>query len=303
MKKLLISMLAVATLASCAKEETLSFDKGEAIQFGNAFVDNATRAAVDPSYNGTAKFTQFQVWGTANNIAIYAGEDVTGEVGEDSVWTCTRKNYWINDVIYNFAAVSNGTVETLSDGLPATIAYTANGTSDLIYAENKGIEGQPAGSNEPVSFTFNHLLAKAKFTVITNTDVEGYNYEITNIKIANAYASGVYTVNNGTWGTLVAAEGGQAFDAVTVNSANKTLECANEKLLIPVNDVQVSYTVTLKYGADTIWSEPKTHNLENDLVAANSYNFKITVNVGEEIKFNVEENPTWTSTADNTVTL
>ena len=62
MKKLLISMLAVATLASCAKEETLSFDKGEAIQFGNAFVDNSTRAAVDPSYNTTTKpLTSFKV--------------------------------------------------------------------------------------------------------------------------------------------------------------------------------------------------------------------------------------------------
>lgn len=297
-------MLAIAALASCAKEETLVADRGDLIGF-NSFVENSTRAAVDPSYNGTNKLTKFQVWGTANGVAIYEGQDVTGNVGPNSVWECTKKNYWIEGVTYNFAAVSNGTVRTLSDGLPATIAYTANGTSDLIYAEKMGIIGKAAGSNVPVPFIFNHLLAKAKFTVSTNTTVEGYSYEITNIKIANAYKSGVYNVGAETlWTDLVVNENGQSFDSVTVNSANKTLECANEKLLIPVNDVVVSYTVTLKYNGDTIWSETKTHdNLTQDLEAGYSYNFKITVNVGEEIKFNVDEDPSWTSTSDNNITL
>lgn len=302
MKKVILAIAAVVALAACSNEETLVESPREAIGFGNPFVENSTRAAVDPSFNGTNKLTKFQVWGTANSVAIYAGEDVTGEVGTGSIWTCTKKNYWIEGVTYNFAAVANGTVETLSNGLPATIAYTANGTSDLIYAENKGIDGKAAGSNNLVEFTFNHLLAKAKFTVTTNTSVEGYQYEITNIKIANAYASGIYTVG-GSWGTLVAAQDGQAFDSITVNSTTKTAECANEKLLIPIENVVVSYTVTLKYNDGQIWSETKTHNLDNDLAAANSYNFKITVNVGEEIKFNVEQDPTWTATDDTTITL
>jgi uncharacterized protein YcfL len=48
MKKILISMLAVAALVSCSKEESILVDQGEAIAFGNAFVDNSTRAD-DPS--------------------------------------------------------------------------------------------------------------------------------------------------------------------------------------------------------------------------------------------------------------
>lgn len=308
MKKVLFALAAVVALAACSKEQTLVTPQPDAIGFGQPFIENSTRA-IDPSYSGNNKLTEFYVWGTANEVAIYDGNKVTGEVGENSVWTCTKKNYWIEGVKYKFAAVAGGTVKTLSNGLPATIEYAANGTNDLIYAENfgddgNGIVGQAAGDNEAVPFIFNHLLAKAKFTVSTNTNVEGYSYEITNIKIANAYASGVYNVGAETlWTDLVVNENGQAFDAVTVNSVNKTLECANEKLLIPVNDVKVSYTVTLKYGTDTIWSENKTHNLTNDLAAANSYNFKITVNVGEEIKFNVEQDPTWTATDDTTITL
>jgi hypothetical protein len=302
MKKVIFALAAVVALAACSKEQTLVQPEREAIGFGTPFVENSTRAAVDPSFNGTNKLTKFQVWGTANSVAIYEGQDVEGQVGEGSIWTCTKKNYWIEGVTYNFAAVANGTVETLSEGLPATIAYTANGTSDFIYAENKGIIGKAAGSNEAVPFIFNHLLAKAKFTVSTNTTVEGYVYEITNIKIANAYASGVYNVGAETlWTNLVGNENGQAFDSVTVNSTTKTAESANEKLLIPVNNVAVSYTVTLKYNGEPIWSEPKTHNLDNDLAAANSYNFKITVNVGEEIMFNVEQDPSWAP--DSNITL
>ena len=302
MKKVIFALAAVVALAACSKEQTVVADRGEAIGFGAPFVENSTRAAVDPSFNGTNKLTKFQVWGTANSVAIYEGQDVEGQVGEGSIWTCTKKNYWIEGVTYNFAAVANGTVKTLSNGLPATIAYTANGTSDFIYAENKGIIGEAAGSNEAVSFTFNHLLAKAKFTVSTNTSVKGYEYEVTNIKIANAYASGVYNVGAETlWTNLVGNENGQAFDSITVNSTTKTAECANEKLLIPINNVAVSYTVTLKYNGEPIWSEPKTHNLDNGLAAANSYNFKIAVNVGEEIKFNVEQDPSWAP--DSNITL
>ena len=311
MKKVLFALLAVAALSACTNDETISLNPGEAIEFGNAFVENSTRAAADPSLGTTAKpFTSFDVWGTANGVAIYAGEAVTGTVGAGNEWTCTKKNYWVEGVAYKFAAVANGTVATLANGLPATISYTADGVTDLIYAENfgddiddddvlDGIIGQPAGSNSPVEFTFSHLLAKAKFTVTTNTSVAGYSYEVTNIKIANAYASGTYTVADNKWAGVAGA--GQAFDAITVNSTNKEVECAAEKLLIPITGATVSYTVTLKYNGSAIWSENKSHTAIADLAAANAYNFTIAVNVGEEIKFSVIENAGWTPQDDVTV--
>lgn len=307
MKKVLFALLAVAALSSCSNEQTLELNPGDAIEFGNAFVENSTRAAADPSLGTTANpFTSFNVWGTANGVAIYAEDPVTGEVGENKVWTCTKKNYWVEGVAYKFAAVANGTVATLANGLPATISYTANGISDLVYAENlgennNGIIGKPVGSNSAVEFTFSHLLAKAKFTVTTNTSVEGYSYEVTNIKIANAYASGTYTVADNKWAGVAGA--GQAFDAITVNSTNKEVECAAEKLLIPITGATVSYTVTLKYNGSAIWTKDKSHEAIADLAAANSYNFTIKVNVGEEITFGVENNPSWTTQPDKEVTI
>ena len=93
MKKVFFALAAVVALAACSKEQTLVTPQPDAIAFGQPFIENSTRAAVDPSFNGTGKLTTFQVWGTANGVAIYAGEDVTGTVAQGSVWTCTKKNY------------------------------------------------------------------------------------------------------------------------------------------------------------------------------------------------------------------
>ena len=145
-------MLAVAALVSCSKEQTVSFDKGEEIGF-NSFVENSTRAT-DPSYGGAQgqqALTSFNVWGTVNAsnntpVAIYANDTVKGTVGsqldengkETKVWNCTSKTqYWIKDAKYNFAALVNaGTVTLGADLLPATVEFTANGSTDLMYARS-----------------------------------------------------------------------------------------------------------------------------------------------------------------------
>ena len=99
-------MLAVAAVTACAKDEAISLNQ-EAIDFGAPFVENSTRAT-DPSFGTTGKpFEKFQVWGTAGDVAIYAGDNVTGSVGLNSVWTCTKQNFWVNGVVYKFAAVAN----------------------------------------------------------------------------------------------------------------------------------------------------------------------------------------------------
>lgn len=300
MKKIFIAALVLAA-ASCAKNEVVNLNQ-EAIDFGNPFVENSTRAAADPSFGKDANaITEFNVWGTANGVAIYTGQSVE-DTDSDGLWECGTKNYWVNGVTYNFAAVVNGNVTSLSNGLPATISYTANGTSDLVYADKLGMVGQPAGSNVPVDLTFAHLLSKVKFTVETEMTAADYRYEVTGINITSAPASGVYTVATKTWAPDAATDG-QAFDSITVNATNKKVECANEKLIIPTSTVSVAYKVALqiKNGQnwDTIWEDDKTSNPVTlngvELAAGNAYNFTLTLNIGEEIKFSVDEDVKWTS--------
>ena len=302
MKKLLISMLAVATLASCAKEETLSFDKGEAIQFGNAFVDNATRAANAPSYSGTTDFTSFQVWGTvkatetATPVAIYADATVTGTVGENSVWTCnTVKQYWINGALYNFAALANaGTVTLGADLLPKTVTYTANQT-DLVYAKSAQYTGKTSG-NALVAFTFQHLLSKVNFTVVNGSQsATGYSFQVRDINIAGASAGTCdVTTTPVTW--TATANNGYTIDSITVDNATASKDCGTALLVVPGN-VTVSFNVDIIVGGQVLGTKGYTSEVTT-LAPAHSYNFVVTPTVGEEIKFSVANDPTWNNGGD-----
>ena len=317
MKKLLISMLAVATLASCAKEETLSFDKGEAIQFGNAFVDNATRANDYGPSNPLNPLTEFKLWGTVKGIegptAIFANDTVEGTVGADNVWNCTTKTqYWIEGATYNFAAVVGDTV-TATNGLPSSIEYTADGNTDLLYARSNQYTGL-ASNNPKVAFDFKHLLSKIKFTLentTSNADKVGiYTYTLTDVAITNAITTGTYTVadtknadNSYTvkmtadaWTSKVA--NGMTFDSIVDVTNNTSKSSAAESLIIPMNGAKVSYTVNLYYGGKKITSTPG--NATVNFAPGCAYNLVVSTGLNNEIKFSVTTDPSWTQVTPDT---
>lgn len=328
MKKIFVLALAAAAMVSCSNNDLLEVNQ-EAIDFGGPFVENATRAT-DKSYSGSTDFTAFKVYGTvkgssANVVPIFAGDAVTGTVGsnivdgkETNLWSCTNKQYWINGGKYNFAAVSNeGTVTIGANGLPQTIGYTADltGKSDLLFATSNRTGVQ--SGNLPVDFTFNHLLAKAYFTVTSNTE-DGYAYTVSNLQIDNLYQQGNYAIsyndangNNlyeaseitGAW-TGVGSKSPTEFSAIeNVTDADNNKTNAIEKLIIPTtDDFTVSFSVTLSKNSTVI----DTYNVgpitvSNDIEAGSAYNFKIGLSVGEQIQFTVTSKPGWTDGGPVTV--
>ena len=316
MKKLFISMLAIAALASCAKEEVIVADQGELIGF-NSFVENSTRAAVDPSLT-TQTFTSFQLWGTLQGtegpVAIFENDIVSGTIGENSVWSCTTKTqYWIKGAIYNFVGVKNGDV-VAENGLPKTITYAADGTTDLVYARSKQYTGL-ASENPLVALEFKHLLSKVKFTLENTTsnaeNVGVYTYTLTDVKINNAITNGTYTVAdvknedntytvNGTWASNAAA--GMTFDSITGVTNGTSKDSANEKLIIPVKNANVSYNVNIYYGDKLITTTPGSTTVA-EFKPGYAYNLKLSTGLNNEIQFTVEEEPEWTSNGDTTHTL
>ena len=72
MKKLFTILAVAAAVVACQKNETIALDNGEAIAFGNAFVENAVRA----DYSST-DITAFKVYGTVNDVNIFDGDNVT----------------------------------------------------------------------------------------------------------------------------------------------------------------------------------------------------------------------------------
>lgn len=214
MKKVLISLAAVAALAACNKAEVVDLAPQTPITFANAFVDNATKTAVDNSYGSGAALTQFNVWGTvtgSNNSAvnIYNGSSVTGTVGEN-VWNCSNVQYWIVGAKYDFMAIAGVanesgvaqgvTVDSATD-MPTMITYDATTQKDVLFVKNATYTAQ--ANNSPVNFVFNHILSKVKFTV-NNTTPTGsgvsvntdYVYVVKDMKILNAPKTAEFTVAN-----------------------------------------------------------------------------------------------------------
>ena len=308
MKKLFVAFFALAALAACAKEELVGVNQ-EAISFDRAFVGNSTRAT-DPSYGTTDKpLTTFKVWGTVTGqegpVAIFADDTVSGEVGPNSEWNCTTKTqYWITGATYEFAAVVDGTVVT-ENGLPKTITYAADGSTDLLYARSKQYVGL-ASDNPKVAFEFKHLLSKVKFTLENTTpageNIGVYTYTLTDVKITNAITNGTYTVADvfdstsktytvaGSWASNEAK--GMTFESIIEGvTNNSSAESANEKLIIPMTGANVSCKVNIYYGGKLITTTPASTTVT--LAPGNAYNFKVSTGLNNTIQFTVEEQPKW----------
>lgn len=201
MKKILFALCAVATFASCTKNEVLSYDQ-EAIGFDNAFVDNSTRSVVDPSFSTSNMFSDFAVYGfvkgsstDATSATVFNGIEVSKGITNaelTSSWKYSATQYWIAGAIYHFYAVApfsgDWAIKTgTTTDAGATITFTNNdGSQDLLYAgivEQTGL----AEDNQPIAFTFNHILSKVKFSFVNNYNATSATIRVKDIKITNAY--------------------------------------------------------------------------------------------------------------------
>ena len=318
MKKLFISMLAVAALASCSQEDVIVADKGDLIGF-NSFVENATRA----DYS-TTDINTINVYGTVNNVLIYNYTPVTrpstvAGQGYNAVWKCDVKQYWIDGASYKFIALVDvpKTDITAYDtyGMPTSFTYTADGVTDVL-CDDYATTGQKTG-NGTVPFTFNHLLSKVNFTVVNGTpDAEGYSFEVKNIAF-NGATKATYDVVNKKWidltekkATILGNERKVPVDGVettvkdiVVASKAASAELAKEVLFLP-GEYTISFTVDILYGGKlvTTTNYPATEGAyKHTLAANNSYNFKVNVAVGQLIEFTVEKQPTWTTPSNEVV--
>ena len=338
MKKLFIAIAALAAMTSCSQDEVMEVAEKQAISFGNAFIENATRA-IDPSLTD-ATLKDFQVWGTvqgSNNgtatlTSIFNDIKVEGTVGENRVWNTAVTQYWIPGAVYNFAALKNATVTAAdlgADLLPKTVTFTNNGQTDLLYAKiAKPYTAQ--ATNGPVNMDFKHMLAKAVVTVSNTTDPgegksTGYYYKVSNVQITTAHTTGTCTLSteNPEWskhsgtstlnfGNITGTTNGT--DAIELGDNTKKAASYNEVLLIPTASTATKESVTIKFNLDLYkdngnetdelinHTEGKTVTGEVKFVAGYAYSFNISLSVGAPIQFSVTSAPTW-ATPVNDVTV
>ena len=331
MKKLVLTLTAFAALASCSKDSIVEQATYAPIAFDNTFVDNSTRLPYDASYK-TATLQSFEVYGTITNSSgasanIFAAELVSKNLtiaGTGDVWKYDAANtqYWIPGNTYNFTAIADGNVAGATEvttgdyGMPTAInLLDASAQHDILYAKATERNFKLNDVVAPVEFTFDHLLAKAKFTVKNTIDTDsGYSYKVSDITIKGTTANGVYDIDSGEWSAAdkpatYDLEFGNAVATATAEGAeadfigfNQSLQSNYERLIIPTlaedddqkTTVNVSFTRDYYYNEVAIRSEVNTLSVDAQLVAGRAYNFVLKLgNPGEPIEFTVSEITDW----------
>lgn len=336
-----MGLATAAMLASCSKDETVEMAQNtRAISFSNAFVDNATRSVVDPSFTvGTLK--NFAVYGFTQNGQIFDGVPVSS-ADNGSTWTYNPIQYWVKGNQYAFAAIAPASVsvsgETLNGSSVAdykvgmTVSFTNDGKTDLLYAAANNVNADETfmASPQPVGLTFKHQLSKVKFSFKNNVS-GAYKIKVTDVKITNAKRTGTLTVAaDNAWSNvggdpLVLSFGAAGITSETTADAiefgTEGVETYNEQLMIPTASTEsynVTFTVELLNGTVSMGTYNHTATIEGvELKLGYCYDFAAELNDKnivvdpddpdaqlKPIEFTVNEISTWIDTdKDQTIDI
>lgn len=326
MKKLFIAVLAVAALASCAQDEIISKNQ-TAIEFGDAFVNNSTKAL----YEGTNYVKAFQVWGTVTGqggtVALYEGANVTNtavtddnKTGYGAAWTCDVTRFWTPSCAYAFYAVVDASVEagddgkiapntnvTASNGVPTSIAYTADGQNDLLYGETTdttNAAGTPT-KGTLVKFNMQHLLSRIQFSFangveLTQGDKAAYSFKVTSLSV-KTWAAGDCAVPDKIW-----TRDGENEYTLTFATGDAPYTTEGKVIIPGEQELLISYTYEVYFDNDTttgdaakkIYTATVTDKaLTHNFAVNHSYNIKAELDLDNQIQFTIQNVTDWTPAA------
>jgi hypothetical protein len=329
-----IAAMAVLTLVSCSSDDLNSLSdnssKNEAISFDgylgrSAVAVNGSRASV---LDNTA--LQPKGFGVFGNYSPTEGTGIAPTYGNnwfdnqqvtyDTKWTYTPLKYWLPKGHIDFLAYAPYNAGTVKD--PYSIDFKVSSTIadqiDLLWAH----ADNQTKANKPVTFNFNHALAKIGYTVKTNVEGTGTTITLKKITLAGSttdpkkeafYTEGTIDLSkpNGTdlW-TTSTFPGRQNFEwyngtynGVTTSPTHPNDNRAEDKdylFVIPQNFepgkddlyVIVEYTINYKLGKPgTIETMDYTvsSKIEKNFEQGKAY--KINLNIGlTPIEFNATVN-------------
>lgn len=291
MKKLFIMGLAAMGLAltACNSDETVEMAKGKAIGF-SSFVDKSTRAT-DVTL---ANLNSMEVYGWRGDDKIFDAQQVT--VAQSGEGTYSPLKYWEANYIYNFEAIAPKAdekgVQFAAAKTGGTITFANDAQTDLIYAKATQKEMPEKITDDPgeVNFTFQHQLARVKFT-FKNTfpSNAAAKISVNDVKITNAYKNGTITpaateakwnVTNVTNNTFEVSFANSATKAPTNLEASTGVGETDHMYLIPTakeESYEVTFTVTLdQNGVTTDYKHSVTINTTQ--LRGMSYNYVAEIN-------------------------
>lgn len=197
-KQLIFGAAALALFASCSNEEKVAAPATGAIEFGNLFINNSTRAT-DLTLANLEDFKVYGFMGAPSGV-IFDGETVSKAAG---VWTYSNLQYWTANKNYWFSAVAPATganwtytastIEAPEYNGAGTIAFdnaAANGSQDLLYAWSGKVTCETPSTMKPVGLTFDHLLSRVMFTFQNDLKHPNSRIVVKNVKVNDAFAEG-----------------------------------------------------------------------------------------------------------------
>ncbi|MBR2424405.1 MAG: hypothetical protein IKB18_04460 [Tidjanibacter sp.] len=267
MKKLFVVALAAIGMMACVQENVTELPNGGEISFGKSFINNSTRAAVDPSYT-VSTLGKFNVWGYVEQPegTVFQGTEVTNNNG---VGTYTDTQYWAPEKDYYFAAVAGVAADkvdaTTAGTKPTAIAFeNVDGTQDLLYAYEE-VTSAPAGQdNDAVELEFDHILSKVKFSFTNAFTTSNVSVKAVGIKM-NAVKKATYNIASAAWENQAESVDLAFGDTEAIAAATSAVECANERLLIPTPATQeytISFTIKVYNGTVEVNSVEKTSKIK-----------------------------------------
>lgn len=300
MKKLFVAVLAIAAAVACNTAEVVDLPQGPAIQFENAFVQNATRVGTT-----TSTLEAFDVWAYIENKGgiVLVDENVTKGNGQ---WGYANLQYWAPGHNYYFTALApmdsaNWDYNQADDVVTFT---NVDGTEDLLYAykevSTQGLE--LGGSMEAVKLNFAHLLSKVNFTFTNGFATDNVSVAIKGVTMTAVKNAEVKIVEGtATWSNNVDADLTLAFGDVA-NLASAASAKSAELLTIPTAS---DYVYGIKFYVDVYFGTVKAidnHEFNSTLTGVEfaqgkAYNLAATINAENlkmpVIEFDVNEVAEW----------
>ena len=188
MKKVFfIAAIAIASFASCAKNEVLPAEQSE-IKFA-ASVGTATKAVAgeltDNAYPKNENFNVYAVWHQEDFVSwdassLYMDDVKTAYDATVNGWVALNKHYWPKNGKMTFAAYSPSDVNAESHEYTATglklkgfqVEPDAKNHIDVLYSERsynkvKGSEDNTNVDYNEVDIDFKHALSSCQFSCLS----------------------------------------------------------------------------------------------------------------------------------------
>lgn len=303
MKKLFFFALAgvAAILAGCTKTETVEIPDSRAINFSGAYIGNAVETKAQDNANITTttidKFIVYGWYDADGTNTSTAFDGVTVNKGSDGNWTYTDLRYWIDGMVYNFAAYSPALPQGASaqaDQINSAISFTGfvsnkDNQNDLIFAQTK----TPTLGNA-VKFTFDHALSKVHFTF--ENGIGDVKLVIEDIAFYGVKSKGNYTYTGSamSWGTTasdpIAKENAFTSTDITLTSTEST-KVTDDFLVIPqsvvADEITISFGITVYEPNDDTTPLIEKQTLSAKLPAysgwlpATCYNYTINIETSD----------------------